>query len=239
LCVERDLPPFGNRWSQAYRELVRAFISTIIAMIGAGCGGRESGTPAASCNDNGTVHASGTSWPCSDDCNTCSCSDGAITSALLRCLPRGSDGGMIDEAGEESGADSGADANCVVSASSYDQSCTVDTDCQEVTSTNYCATDCLCGGSAINVAAVASFSADVAKTPLGSGLLHDVGCPCEGSLGPCCRAGQCVVTCFAPSDTLPDCADAGGACLPSARATCGATGPPDGCAYSDEVCCLN
>jgi hypothetical protein len=59
-----------------------------------------------------------------------------------------------------------ADA-CFISASNYDQSCTVDTDCAIVSSGNYCATHrCLCGGSAINVGALAQFNADVAKEPV-------------------------------------------------------------------------
>ena len=60
---------------------------------------------------------------------------------------------------------------CMISASSYDQSCAVDTDCTSVTSTNYCSVNCLCGGSAINVGARAQFNEDVSKTPLGSGAL--------------------------------------------------------------------
>ena len=60
----------------------------------------------------------------------------------------------------------------VISASNYDESCNVDSDCQEVTSRDYCSAGCLCGGSAINVGAVAQFKADVSKTPLGSGALR-------------------------------------------------------------------
>jgi hypothetical protein len=45
--------------------------------------------------------------------------------------------------------------------------------------------------------------------------------------------------CYSPSDTLAACADAGGACSPFVI-QCGdkGTGPPDSCAYSDEMCCL-
>jgi hypothetical protein len=129
---------------------------------------------------------------------------------------------------------------CMISAASYDQSCAVDTDCQEVTSTNYCATNCLCGGSAINIGAAAKFNEDISATPLVSGALGPVGCPCPLSPGPCCRGGTCTATCFSPSDTLPSCADAGGTCLVSGpgNVTCTTKGPPDACAYSDEVCCV-
>jgi hypothetical protein len=51
---------------------------------------------------------------------------------------------------------------CMISASNYDQSCNVDSDCLEVSAGDYCsAATCRCGGSAINVGAGAQFSADV------------------------------------------------------------------------------
>jgi hypothetical protein len=143
-----------------------------------------------------------------------------------------------------SAVDAGADAAetggaCMVSASSYSQSCVQDTDCVEVTSTNYCnAEACLCGGSAINMSALAQFNADVATTPLG---LHPGGggCPCGSSFGPCCRQGTCTAECYSPTDTLSACADAGGTCVLSAFAMCGNHEVPDACAYSDETCCAN
>jgi hypothetical protein len=133
------------------------------------------------------------------------------------------------------------DGPCVISASAFDQSCTVDTDCVEVTSTNYCAVNCQCGGSAINVDAMAEFYALVGATPLGSGALGPTGCPCPSIFGPCCRNATCTGTCFSPSDTLAACADAGGTCFPSGPGgpTRTKSGPPDACAYSDETCCLN
>jgi hypothetical protein len=150
----------------------------------------------------------------------------------------GSNDGLTIDGSDHADADAYS-GPCMISASSYDQSCTVDTDCQEVTSTNYCAVNCLCGGSAINVGAAAQFNEDIGKTPLGSGTLFG-GCPCASSFGPCCRGGTCTATCFSPSDTLPSCADAGGTCLVSSpgSVTCTKNGPPDACAYSDEVCCV-
>jgi hypothetical protein len=151
------------------------------------------------------------------------------------CCPCGTNESVND--GGTLRKDAGQD--CTISASSYDQSCTVDTDCQEVTSTDYCTANCLCGGSAINVGAVTAFNEAIGKTPLGSGTLSG-GCPCPSSFGPCCRGGTCTTTCLSPSDTLPSCADAGGSCLLSrpSGVTCTMNGPPDACAYSDEVCCL-
>jgi hypothetical protein len=131
---------------------------------------------------------------------------------------------------------------CMISASSYDQSCAVDTDCTTVTSTDYCAVNCLCGGSTISVGALSQFNEDVSKTPLGSGALGGAPCGCPSGSGPCCRHGICQLggACSSPPDTLPACADAGGTCiLGFIGLTCAPEGPPDACAYSDETCCLN
>jgi hypothetical protein len=90
-----------------------------------------------------------------------------------------------------------ADA-CMIQASNYDQSCAVDSDCVMVTSGDYCdagtptAHECFCGGSAINVDAQPQFSADVAKTPIGSGAVQIPGpCGCPPQLRTCCQAGKC------------------------------------------------
>ena len=123
-------------------------------------------------------------------------------------------------------------------ASSYDQSCTVDTDCTGVTSGDYCGGLCtLCLAAAINTAALGEFNADIAETPVGSG--EAAPCPCPRATVACCRNGACTADCVAPSDTLPDCADAGGTCVlnPACDAAIG-TGPANSCAYADEICCL-
>jgi hypothetical protein len=137
-------------------------------------------------------------------------------------------------------ADSGL---CIIAASNYDQSCNVDSDCVEVSSGDYCSpTTCTCGGSAINVKAMAEFNADVANTPLGSNTLSEAvvcGCPLPG--GPCCRSGVCQSgfgDCSSPADTLPACADAGGTCMPVVLYGEVAQCHPGPCAYADEVCCV-
>jgi hypothetical protein len=63
-------------------------LAVVFVLVGASaCGGRASSVnPAASCNDNGAVHANGSNWTCSDRCNTCSCDNGKIVSALVACL---------------------------------------------------------------------------------------------------------------------------------------------------------
>jgi hypothetical protein len=146
-------------------------------------------------------------------------------------------------------ADAGADAPvdvdsgaCVILASNYDQSCSVDSDCAMVSSGNYCVGGCFCGGSAINVGASARFAADVARAQVG--VPPGPGCGCGAEFGPCCIAGKCqagYAACLAPpSDTLAACADAGGTCARFIE-ECGARGlgPSNSCAYPDEMCCLH
>lgn len=131
---------------------------------------------------------------------------------------------------------------CNILASNYDKSCTTDSDCVEVSAGTFCVPACQCGGATINGGALPQFNADVAKTPLGSGALGRITCGCTVSVGPCCRQGTCQIDsgCDAqPADTLPPCSDAGGSCrYPSFLYACTRSGPPDACAYSDEVCCL-
>jgi hypothetical protein len=95
-------------------------------------------------------------------------------------------------------------AACMVLASNYDQSCSVDSDCAMVFSGNCCVGGCFCGGSAINARAFTQFAADVARAEVGVAPGPICGCPAE--FNPCCIAGKCeagYAACVAPpSDTL-------------------------------------
>jgi|HubBroStandDraft_6_1064221.scaffolds.fasta_scaffold330402_2 hypothetical protein len=135
----------------------------------------------------------------------CAC-DGSQINVACTGLPSGYYSKPLRHTGEcTTGIDSGASDGgaCVISASSYDQSCTIDSDCRVVSSGNYCSAMCLCGGSAINAAAVAQFNEDVSKTPLGSGALGNVLCGCPSENPPCCRKGVCQASfaaCSVPAD---------------------------------------
>jgi hypothetical protein len=128
----------------------------------------------------------------------------------------------------------------VLQASNYDQSCATDSDCVGVAEGSFCQPNSGCPNAAINKAALPRYMADVGKT-YGGGSCTAFS-SCVFYQGPCCRRGSCQMNldCFSPSDTLPACADAGGSCG-AFIIQCGdnGTGPPDSCAYSDEMCCLN
>lgn len=154
----------------------------------------------------------------------------------------GPDGGSTPAAPTTStNADS---ASCMIVASNYDQSCMFDTDCVLVTPGDYCGGGpCLCeteDTATIRRTALAQFNADVANTPVGSGAATTTGacngCP-GGAQEPCCRQGTCQIgsKCTSPTDTLPECADAGGTCIYVGGCK---VGPPNSCAYDDENCCL-
>jgi hypothetical protein len=114
-------------------------------------------------------------------------------------------GGSISGGGSNSqstATSASGSAACEISASSYDQSCTADTDCVMVSAGDYCtSTACLCGGSAISRSALAQFNANVAKTPVASGAVEGADCGCPEAFGPCCRQGKCVLP---PNDPPPD-----------------------------------
>lgn len=147
----------------------------------------------------------------------------------------------LEEAPSVAPADAGRDAPvdvdsaaCTFLASNYDQSCTTDTDCTEVSSGDYCSTSvCLnCGGSPISVAGAALFNADISNTPRGSGAIPPPNCSCPSSIPipPCCVAGTCHVAeaCLAAeeADAAPN--DASGY-TPDYTVLCvGDAGPQDG-----------
>jgi hypothetical protein len=122
-----------------------------------------------------------------------------------------------------------------IRASDYDQTCATDMDCVAVGEGNACSIIPPCPTAAINKGAFARYQSDVAQAPCFELSF------CVSSAGPCCRRGSCQMNtaCGSAADTLPACAEAGGAC--GAFVTqCGSkgTGPPDACAYPDEMCCL-
>jgi hypothetical protein len=150
-------------------------------------------------------------------------------------------GGTLD-AGQSSDVQSTAENGCnIVLATDYDQSCTVDTDCIGVAQVSECpAGACsVCVTEAISRSAMTQYmealSRSLATRPSGG----QCSCPCV-TIGSVCRAGKCVPAYCGPpqADWLPACADAGGYCDYAADTDC-KMGPPNACAYSDEVCCLN
>lgn len=75
--------------------------------------------------------------------------------------------------------------NCSIEASSYDQSCTLDSDCVAVFSGSFCgAHECACENSVINVTAEARYEADLQND-------HAPECPCPSPPPVSCNAGTC------------------------------------------------
>lgn len=110
------------------------------------------------------------------------------------------DGGV--EASTEAGESADTGVICVdIDLSTYDTSCSQDSDCIEITSGEICSGECgrVCGGSAVNASEQARYNALVlpvlssSKVTLGA----PCGCPAYGS--PTCEAGQCVM-CFENAD---------------------------------------
>lgn len=70
----------------------------LFAFVIVGCGSEVESTPASdaatdaadsggkkACMDGTVSHAHGTTWTCSDGCNTCSCADGLTSSTTMAC----------------------------------------------------------------------------------------------------------------------------------------------------------
>lgn len=109
----------------------------------------------------------------------------------------GSSGGGSGSGGSGGGSGSssgGVGTGCVyLPLSRYDTSCGTDSDCVTVTTGNVCNGDCLCGGSAINVASEGEWKTDVSSV-----LVGECGCPAEPL--PRCIASTCTVCTGGPSD---------------------------------------
>jgi hypothetical protein len=175
----------------------------------------------------------------------CGCRGDVVASGLADAAS-GSDGRgetTLDSGDPDNpSGDAGSAAACsAVLASSYDQSCVVDTDCVAVGEIPSCpASGCDgCTTAAVNKSVMTQYATAFAQAFASKALGTGCGCPCES--GALCRGGKCQAGFCGPppSDTLPACADAGGMCAYSANTTCSGTGPPDACAYPDEFCCLN
>jgi hypothetical protein len=111
------------------------------------------------------------------------------------------------------------DANAqLIEASSYDQSCTADTDCVAVSEGNACHPGFLnCPNAAISVSAHARYNADVAMTNAAICIWEG---DCALSGGPCCRGSRCQM---------------GASCLSGSQADAAAEASTDGGADANQT----
>jgi hypothetical protein len=88
------------------------------------------------------------------------------------------------------------DANVeTISASDYDQSCNVDSDCVAVGEGNACfPCTIICKGAPISRGALPAYQSDVSKT-IGARETESVSCGCPLESTPCCRSGVCTASC--------------------------------------------
>jgi hypothetical protein len=147
---------------------------------------------------------------------------------------------MVPDAISPEASDSADAASCIiVVAAAYDQSCSLDTDCIAVPQKLACPSSCwnCLFSEAINRSAFPQYQTALmrvfASEPLPCNCLDE-------PLVACCRSGSCQTVCSTPADVLPACAEVHGACLYNDSfnpPTCDWAGPPNSCAYSDEICC--
>jgi len=100
----------------------------------------------------------------------------------------------------DTGGDMSTDgAACLIQASSYDQSCSVSSDCiaqvgnWPVQFGDYCQPLCLCGGDSINRTSATQYENSILATPIGSGEIAPQMCSCQDMNPPCCLMGQCAI----------------------------------------------
>jgi hypothetical protein len=145
---------------------------------------------------NGIVECSpgGGSWSTGDMSNSCPVPDYPPVyldgSAGAFCCERAT--GAPDGSGSVCAPDASAQ---VIMASSYDQTCAVDTDCVRVSQGNACdPCDFSCPNATIGSGALTKYTSDTSNLPAVLAVAHGA-CPeaCVSAGGPCCRGGQCVM----------------------------------------------
>jgi hypothetical protein len=87
----------------------------------------------------------------------------------------------------DAGAPSTGSAECSISASDYDQSCKVDSDCVDVFEGQLCGSNCRCPNATINQSAQARYESVVSHADAGVTTCF---CPCFGPSR--CEQGVCV-----------------------------------------------
>ena len=114
------------------------------------------------------------------------------------CMPStdGGAGAALD------GATADAELSCSLSASQYDNSCTIDSDCVGVPFGDPCAGNCssICPTSALNARVAYQYLTDLKALMAGGTENAICNCPCI-PLQPCCRQGVCYNMCGECSGT--------------------------------------
>jgi hypothetical protein len=98
--------------------------------------------------------------------------------------------------GRGAGATGDAELSCSLSASQFDNSCKVDSDCVGVPSGDPCAANCasICPTAALNIGVAAQYLAALrALVPVSNDSIV-CSCPCIAAR-PCCRQGACNNSC--------------------------------------------
>ena len=164
----------------------RAGVVIALACSGliAACDGRTSATADGAVADASLIAADRVSGDGADSADQASDADSAEADVLQTAADRVSGDGAnsADQASDADFAEADADADadsaaCIILASNYDQSCTVDSDCTGAHMGDYCSVPTspygglLCPQSPISVAALPQYRADVSRTPLGQAIL--------------------------------------------------------------------
>jgi hypothetical protein len=136
------------------------------------------------------------------------CDGGTASSACTQSASGACEWTLTCSGGDAGGGDASDGGICVdIDLSTYDQTCTADSDCIIILSGEICSNDaCLCaGGSSINKSGQARY--DAALPPVTPVRMP---CSCPASGAPTCIAGTCHV-CGGVGSNDPACGDAGDA----------------------------
>ena len=120
-----------------------------------------------------------------------SSADAAVTDAA-----DGGGGTSVSTVSTEAGQSDAPSGSCSIGADSYDQSCTLDSDCIAIVDVS--CNGCRCGAGAINIHDVSQYRRDFAALVVSpspdSGVAGACSCTCAALKPTCCR-GMCTNAC--------------------------------------------
>jgi len=169
---------------------------------GSSGGAGSSGATGGSGGTGGASGSTGGPGECPPPPVACGCPGGTVAQANSDpcgcpiCSPTSDAGIAKDAANPDSVATTDAGLSCSLSASQFDNSCTVDSDCVGVPFGDPCINDCasICPMFALNIRVANQYLTDLKVVSAGRNENIICSCPCI-PLQPCCRQGLCYNTC--------------------------------------------
>jgi|HubBroStandDraft_1064217.scaffolds.fasta_scaffold189565_2 hypothetical protein len=175
----------SSLFSKTHQHPLALFIGLFVCQLG--CGARiakegDGEIAKGSIEDSAEVHVDGTVAEAATDGAAETEADGTLEATDKDIAEAGTS--IVDDS-----IGASDEMTCVIATSSYDQSCSQDSDCVAVAQGNFCIHGCTnCLNAAINIGAQEQYAMDFSnKFPISKP------CPCSGPTHPTCQHSICTL----------------------------------------------